>query len=128
MQTQPTTTTESQKNGTAQTAPKQPTLEPRVFTPAVDILENGDELVILADVPGATAEDLALHLENDTLSVSAPRKSPGPVVSVVYKRSFTIPNQLDTERIEAKLESGILEIHLPRRASARPRQIRVNAR
>lgn len=125
MQTQ---ATEPTKPTTAQAAPKQPTLEPRVLTPAIDILESADEFVILADVPGAAAEDLVLHLENDTLSVNAPRKSHGQAVPVVYKRAFTIPNQLDTEHIEAKLEGGILEIHLPRRASARPRQIRVNAR
>lgn len=111
---------EVQKNGAAR---KEEARELRAAVPAVDVHSNADGVLVLADLPGVKAEDLSLYLDKDALTLKAERKAgPRPVL---YKRTFHVPGDLDGDAIEAKLEGGVLSLKIPRRASAKPRQIPV---
>lgn len=118
---------ETQKNGATKT-PARAQQETRVVTPAVDVLDNGNEVLVLADLPGVRAEDMNLHLDKETLTLVAQRKAFAFDRPLTYKRTFSVPNDLDPEGIEAKLDAGVLTLRFPRRASAKPRTIPVKTR
>ncbi len=104
-----------------------PKREPqRVLSPAVDVYETKDALFIECDLPGVLAGDLTLVSENGTLSLSAERKTQG-FVPLMFKRSFAVPEDIDSDGIQAELKLGVLTVTLPRRASAKPRTIAVKS-
>ncbi len=106
----------------------------------IDAYATDDEVVILATVPGVSADDIEITIEKNTLTLS------GTVPSVVksdhakgatwylhelpsgsFRRSLTLPIEVDSTRAEATFESGVLRLTLPKAETARPRQIRVQA-
>jgi HSP20 family protein len=93
----------------------------------VDIYENQDELLILVDVPGATAQDIGVRLEKNLLAISAKRPATAEAAATTYERSFMVPNTVDGERITADVKAGVLEIHMPKREETKPRAIQVRA-
>lgn len=117
-------TQDTQKNGAAR---REARPEARVLTPAVDVYEAADRVVVVADVPGVRTDDVKLRIEKDTLLLDATRNLPFSERAVVYRRTFFVPSDLDAERIEAKLADGTLTVIIPRRASAKPRQIAVQS-
>lgn len=103
-------------------------------TPPVDIYENRDEIMLVADMPGTRREDLDVRFANDTLTVSATRLiSPQgtPLVQELAAtellRSFLVPKGIDTANINAELKNGVMRVHLPKSEALKPRQITVNA-
>lgn len=107
-----------------------------VVAPPVDIFENDEKLLVVADVPGAGPDDVAIHFEKGTLTLEARRRSAGPegaklVASEArqadYRRAFALPSGIDADKITAELEHGVLRVHLPKLAALRPRQIPVRA-
>lgn len=107
-----------------------------VLLPAVDVTENEAGITVVADVPGATRESLTLRIDGDTLTIEAPLDLDLPqgmepvyaeVRSSQYRRSFTLSRELDSEHIEAGLKDGVLTLHVPKQAQARPRRIEVRA-
>lgn len=103
----------------AQAAPRPERV--RAVAPAVDVFEGPDAILVQADLPGVAAEDLAVRLEKDELSFVARRRDLGEALE--YRRTFAIPPDVDGDGITASLARGVLELKLPRKASARPRQI-----
>lgn len=115
------------------------TTEPREglsLLPPVDVTEDENGITVLADVPGASRESLALRIDGDTLTLEAPiglelPDGMEPVYAEVraahYRRSFTLSAELDRERIQASLNDGVLKLQLPKREEARPRRIEVRA-
>lgn len=104
------------------------------LVPAVDIYENADEILLMAEMPGACKEDLDLNFANDTLTMTCPRKLNDEGVKLVgelrpaeYSRSFLIPKGIDTKMISAELKEGVLRVHLPKSEEVKPRQIEVKA-
>ena len=104
------------------------------IAPAVDVYENQDELLVIADVPGATREQMTLHLEKGQLTIEARRtetKEGGPLAAEYrafdYRRTFLIPQGVDAEKIVADLRDGVLQVHLPKVAALRPRQIPIRS-
>jgi HSP20 family protein len=93
----------------------------------VDIYENQDELLILVDVPGATAQDIGVRLEKNLIAISAKRPATTEGSAFTYERSFMVPNTIDGERITADVKAGVLEIHMPKREETKPRSIQVRA-
>ncbi len=108
----------------------------RPWSPAVDIFETDDALIVKADLPNVKTEDLDIRVENQTLTISGARKfekqdnvrgyhrierSYGEFV-----RSFAVPSTVDTEKVGADYKNGVLTVTLPRKESAKPRQVRVN--
>ena len=118
-------------------APAEQTKPGPVFTPNVDIFETEKEIIMLADMPGVKAQDLAIDLRDDTLTLSGDVKpADRPEVEEIlteyqigrYYRQFTLTEVIDQSKIEASLNNGVLRLTLPKVEKATPRQITVKAR
>jgi len=114
----------------------EPVADRPLVRPAVDIFENQDELLIVADLPGVTADTLSIDLEEDRLTIFGRRPEiAGDDARVLmggrcgydYRRVFTIPDAVDAEKITAELDAGVLRLHLPRHERTRPRRIAIKA-
>jgi HSP20 family protein len=105
-----------------------------VVAPAVDIYENRDEILVLADVPGARTDGITVRLDKDQLYLHA-RRDEAPAGSPVlggnrpadYTRTFIVPPGIDGGRINAEMNAGVLRIHLPKSEASKPRKIEVRA-
>lgn len=100
--------------------------------PAVNIIETESGLTLTADVPGATRENLEIHVEKGILTITAAVTGDMPGTPVYrefqladYYRQFSIPEVLDHERAEADLTNGILTLKIPKREAAKPRKIEI---
>jgi HSP20 family molecular chaperone IbpA len=105
-----------------------------VLRPPVDIYETSEGITLQADMPGVSKEQLNLRVEGNTLLVEgtiaiAPQEQMtalyAEVRSTLYRRSFVLSNELETEKIEANLQDGQLTVRIPKRAELRPRRIEV---
>ena len=108
--------------------------EQRVFGPDVDIFEDGDALVLLANVPGCGDSQTAVTIEKNVLSITAEADAPilegyrrvhSEYDAGRFERSFTLPREVDLNRIEAGVRDGILRVTLPRTKEAGLRRIDV---
>ncbi len=106
-----------------------------VFNPPIDIYESDEGLVLYADLPGVTAETIDLQVQNNKLTLFGRIRTGIPenarVVHQEYGvgdffRSFILSDDVDHERIEAKLNNGVLKVILPRIEKNQPRRIQVN--
>lgn len=94
-------------------------------SPAVDIFENTEGFLIVADLPGVLPEGLNVEYNPPELRVSG-RTGEGPD-SLVYERRFELGSGIDPESIQADLSRGVLRIELKKSAALRPRRISVRA-
>jgi HSP20 family protein len=112
------------------------TVRRRLVAPAVDVFENDDELLIVADVPGTPGDGIDLRVENGTLRLEARRPaerteleaSPALVreyEEVDYVTTFRIPAAIDAAGIDAQTKNGTLFVKLPKAAAAKSRKIAV---
>ncbi len=122
----------TQMNGTPN-APKKRTAERiavRTVAPPVDVYENQDELVLVADVPGISADNLELRIEKEVLTLEARRPQLGDGSDALrfdYERRFFLPRGLDAEKVQATVAKGVVTIRLPKAETAKPRRIPVRA-
>jgi HSP20 family protein len=93
-----------------------------VVTPAVDVYENAEELLVIADFPGVTASSLAVHLDGAELTVEGRREDR------MLRRVFQVPSSVDPDRVRAEISAGVLRVHLGKRETAKPRRIEVQAK
>src|SRR5688572_2109926 len=114
-----TTGTSRAKNGRATTMAK----PIRDLTPNVDVLENDAELLLLADMPGASAESIAIQVEDGQIAIEAQRAMHGE--SMRYRRVFQLPSVVDPDGISAELRDGVLHVHLKKSEQAKRRVISV---
>jgi HSP20 family protein len=108
------------------------------FVPCVDIIEKKDELLLVADLPGAKPEAIDVNYERGVLTIDAPappRQDEQQVSFLLreygvgdYHRSFQIGEGIDAGRIHAEFRSGVLNLHLPKAESFKPRKIEVKTR
>ena len=100
------------------------------IAPAVDVYENKEELLLVADVPGVLKDDLAVHFEKGQLTLEAKRTAAtgGDARGFDYRRSFLVPQGIDADKIVAELQNGVLEVHLPKAAALKPRSIPISMR
>jgi HSP20 family molecular chaperone IbpA len=110
------------------------TRELRTATPSVDIYENENEILLFADMPGVHKDDITVNIENGKLAISGVRRLDHQGVSnweefldVEYVRSFSIPQTINVEDVEATLKDGVLTLHLPKSEAAKPRLIEIKA-
>jgi HSP20 family molecular chaperone IbpA len=94
-----------------------------VLTPAVDIHENEHEYLLVADVPGVSAGSVSIRYDRGELNLQATRKLDDTEVD--YRRSFRVPDVIDPAKIEAKLDHGVLTVHLRKAEDVKPRKIEV---
>jgi HSP20 family molecular chaperone IbpA len=108
------------------------TVPGRFYVPHSDVYETEEALAVVMEVPGVAREAVQIELREDVLRVEArvdPAKYEGlePVYTEYgvghWARAFALPDRVDRERIEARLEDGVLTLTLPKAAEARPRRI-----
>ena len=107
------------------------------WAPPVDIAEEKDRILITAELPGFKENEIEIQTENGMLTLRGERKFEKETDGKSYHRversygqfvrSFSLPNNVDREKIHATFANGLLEIELPKREDAKPRQIRVTA-
>jgi HSP20 family protein len=103
----------------------------------VDLWETKDAYHMRADLPGITPDDIEINATVDTVTINGELK---PVTDVAnegwirqerrygkFTRSFTLPVQIDANKVEAKFTNGVLELVLPKAENVKPRSIKVNA-
>jgi HSP20 family protein len=105
------------------------------WTPAVDVFEDKDSVKIVAELPGVKPEDVKLSIENNVLTLRGEKKQVAEEKTErvhryeraygFFERSFALPNTVDAERAEARYDTGLLTIQLPKVERARPREIEV---
>lgn len=102
--------------------------------PPVDIFEDESGFTVIADLPGVSKDRLTVRIDGDNLVIEGAASAPvgedmtliyGEVLNPLYRRSFTLSRELDAGKIEAKLESGVLRLGIPKSEAARPRRIEV---
>lgn len=107
---------------------------PSAWVPATDIVEEGDGLGISLELPGLKPEDVKITLENFVLTVKGEKKQVVEEKGTVYRyersygsfeRSFTLPNTVDTDKVNAKFENGVLTVSIPKSEKAKSREIQV---
>jgi len=121
MTTATTLATNSANNGRASTMAK----AIRDLTPSVDVFENDDEILLLADMPGATAESVAVQVEGGQISIEAQRALHGETMR--YRRTFQLPSTIDADGISAELHDGVLHVHLKKSEKAKRRVISIRS-
>lgn len=102
--------------------------------PPVDIFEDESGFTVLADLPGVSKERLTVRVDGESLVIEGAAEAPvggemtliyGEVLNPLYRRSFTLSRELDPSRIEAKMQSGVLHLTIPKAEEAKPRRIEV---
>ncbi len=106
------------------------------FAPPVDVYEDEHTVTLKIEVPGIDEKDLDIRVENNTLTVHGERKLEKEEKEENYRRverqygsftrSFTLPTTVDAEQVKADYDKGVLKISLPKKAEAKPKQIKVN--
>ena len=108
--------------------------ERHTVSPYVDVLENDQEILVVADLPGVTSENLSINLEENELLIEGRRelrKDGSPVAREYrptdFRRSFVVPSGIERDRIDAHLAAGVLRLRLPKADALRPRRIAVRS-
>ena len=103
--------------------------------PYANLYEVGDHLEMKIEVPGIAKEDLSLKIQGNYLEISGTRKSDAPSGYMAHRvergtnsfsRSFTLPVEVDTNKVEAHLANGLLTLTLPKSEAAKPKQITIS--
>ena len=105
------------------------------WVPSCDIYEEGDSIIVKAELPGVEKSDIDVQVENNVLTLRGERKREKEVKSEnlyrterfygSFTRSFTLPVTVDTEKIHAEYKDGVLQVTLPKVDAAKPRRIKV---
>ena len=106
------------------------------FAPAVDVYEDEHNVTLKIEVPGIDEKDIDVRIENNTLTVHGERKIEKEEKEENYRRverqygsftrTFNLPPTVDAEKVQADYDKGVLKITLPKKAEAKPKQIKVN--
>jgi HSP20 family protein len=106
------------------------------FAPAVDVYEDEHNVTLKIEVPGIEEKDIDVRIENNTLTVHGERKIEKEEKEENYRRverqygsftrTFNLPPTVDAEKVQADYDKGVLKITLPKKAEAKPKQIKVN--
>lgn len=105
------------------------------WVPPVDIIEEPNRYVLLADVPGIDAPSIDIQMEKGVLAIRGNRKVPEPQNQGLYKRverargnfyrRFTLPDTADSDKVSANCRNGVLEVVIPKHERVQPRKISV---
>ncbi len=107
----------------------------KVFVPRVDIFENDDAILLYADMPGVDEKSIDIVLEKNILTIEGcvvEESMEGYELSYMeydvgdYRRSFTLSDAIDRDKIEASVSNGVLKLTLPKAEPAKARKINVN--
>ncbi|MCL4522645.1 MAG: Hsp20/alpha crystallin family protein [Acidobacteria bacterium] len=106
------------------------------WSPAVDIYETEQELVMRADLPDLSEKDIDVRVENNMLTIRGERKIEKNISEDNYlrmeraygsfSRSFSLPNTVNTDQVKADYRNGVLTVTLPKREESKPKQVKVS--
>ena len=106
-----------------------------MWSPVVDIHEAKDSILLQVELPGVKQEDIQVSIEDDTLTLKGERKRETEVKEDQYhrversyghfERSILLPSVVDSGRVKATYRDGVLEIQLPKKEEAKPKEIKV---
>lgn len=106
------------------------------WAPSVDIYEHDGNIVLKAELPGIDPKDVDVRVENNVLTLLGERKLDSEVKREDYhrveraygkfSRSFTLPNVVDTDKIKADYAHGVLQVSIPQKEEAKPKQIAIS--
>jgi HSP20 family protein len=106
------------------------------WSPAVDIFETEKEIVLKAELPEMQEKDIEIKIEDNILSIAGERRMEKEVKEENYhriersygafRRSFTLPQTVDREKIAAAYKDGVLKVTLPKKEEVKPKQIRID--
>jgi HSP20 family protein len=106
------------------------------FVPPVDIYEDEHNVTLKLEVPGVSEQDLDIRVENNTLTVRGERRFEKEEKEEnfhrierrygSFSRSFTLPNTVDSDRVQASYVNGVLSVQIAKKAEAKPKQIKVS--
>jgi len=107
-----------------------------MWTPAVDIYEKNDFVVVKAELPGVEKDQISVEVKDGILTLRGERKLERDVKEESYHRieraygsflrSFSLPVSVDQDKVKAKFKDGVLEVELPKKEKAKPKQIKVD--
>jgi len=115
-------------------SPAEQTRPGLVFTPSVDIFETDQEITLLADMPGVSADNLTIDLRENTLTLTGevtPFEGANEEDILIeyeigkYHRQFNLSGVIDQSKIDAKLNDGVLRLSLPKVEEVKPRKIEI---
>jgi HSP20 family protein len=108
----------------------------RTWAPPVDIYEDGDNLVLKAELPGVNPDDVEIRVEDNTLYLKGERKFEKEVKEQSYHRversygtftrTFSLPNSIDADKVTANYKDGVLTLTMPKKEEAKPKTIKIN--
>lgn len=106
------------------------------WLPPVDVLEEGDNLVFRAELPGVARDAIEVKVENGTLTLRGEKRQEKETtagsahrverVYGTFHRAFTLPSSVNAEKIQARFKDGVLELVLPKAEEAKPRRITIS--
>jgi HSP20 family protein len=108
----------------------------RRWIPAIDLVEEGEQYVLRADLPGLREDDVNVQVEDNVLTISGERKSEREErkeglyrlerASGVFSRSLTLPEGVDPDSIQAHFDKGVLEVRVPKPEERKPRRVAIS--
>ena len=108
-----------------------------LWSPAVDIVQEGDHFLVRADLPGMKKDEIEITLNGDTLTISGEKKRESEAKDDGYyrseryygkfSRSLVRPSTVDANKIEASYKDGVLSLTIPKSEEARPKQIKIQS-
>lgn len=124
----------AKKTTEAEVAQAERTRSGRAYRPNVDIIENKEELLVVADMPGVSSDSIDVKFENGSLEIHGlvpNRQSPDTRYLLReygvgdFYRSFQVSEAVDASRITAEFADGVLTLHLPKTEAVKPRKIAI---
>ena len=107
-----------------------------MWNPAVDLYEKGDHFVIKAELPGVDKKDISIDLKDRVLTLSGERSYENEVKEENYyrkersygkfQRAFTLPSDVDSDKIKAEFKDGLLQIEVPKPEQQKPKQVTIH--
>jgi HSP20 family protein len=111
--------------------------EARGWSPAVDMIDRKDEIVLRADLPGLDQKDIQVNVDNGTLTIRGNRQGEREAKEEDYyccerwagsfSRTMTLPPGIDPDKINATFKNGVLEVHVPKSPQAAAKTIEIRA-
>ena len=108
------------------------------WSPTSDIVETKDEIVVRAELPGMTEKEVDIEIENGVLTIKGERIAEQETGEKGYRRiereygtflrTFTLPANIEAEKIAATFVNGLLEVHLPKKEGAKPKTIKIDVK
>jgi HSP20 family protein len=109
----------------------------RRWVPAMDLVETEDHLVLRADLPGLSRDDVELEIKDGVLTVSGERRADHEEKSEGYyrverafgrfSRSLTLPGGIDADSVAAEFDDGVLEVRIPKPEQRKPHRVAIGA-